>query len=97
MLEGPVEDRLIRETKKIGCECWKFTSPGRRGVPDRVVICPGKLLEWAEAKRPGGKPEPLQSFVHGILAALGWKVWIIDTYEEVDEFIKYLKSKLYGS
>ena len=94
MLEKPVEERLKTEVEKLGCQCWKFTSPGRRGVPDRIVICPERWIEWVEAKRPGGKPEPLQRIVHKILGLLGFKVWIIDTYQEVEDFVKYLKTKI---
>lgn len=94
MLESAVEDYLCSEVKKLGCECWKFTSPGRRGVPDRIIICPTRWLEFVETKKPKGKPEPLQRIVHKILALLGFEVWVLDTYEKVDRFIIYLKSKI---
>lgn len=93
MLEKQVENRLIQELKKLDCECWKFTSPGRRGVPDRLVICPGRWVEFVEAKQPGGKPKPIQRFVHRLLLQFGFRVWIIDTYEDVDEFVKHLKNR----
>lgn len=93
MLESAVETRLIREVKKLKCECWKFTSPGRRGVPDRIVICPERQLEFVETKKPGETPEPLQRIVHKILGLLGFTVWVIDSYEEVDGFVEYLKNR----
>lgn len=93
MIENAVEIRLKRETEGIGCYCWKFKSPGRRGMPDRLIICPGRWLEFVETKRPKGKPKPFQRLVHGMLEKMGFKVWIIDTYELVDEFIIYLKAR----
>lgn len=96
MIESAVELRLKREVEKLGCECWKFTSPGRRGVPDRVILIYPKITEWVETKRPKGTPEPLQIWQHKQIIKKGWeRVWIIDTYELVDEFIEYLKLK-YG-
>lgn len=94
MIEKPIESYLAKETTKLGCLCWKFTSPGRRGMPDRIIICPERWLEFVETKRPKGKPKPLQRFVHKLLAKMGFKVWVIDTHELVDEFIIYLKARL---
>jgi hypothetical protein len=34
--EKVIENYLCEEAKKIGGLCYKFTSPGRRGVPDRI-------------------------------------------------------------
>ena len=41
MLEKQIEQALLRRVKELGGMCEKFTSPGRRAVPDRIVTLPG--------------------------------------------------------
>ena len=38
MLEKQVEQKLVAAVKSKGGVCWKFTSPGTAGVPDRIDI-----------------------------------------------------------
>ena len=40
MLESKLEQKLIAHIKKLGGIAYKFTSPNRRGVPDRLCVCP---------------------------------------------------------
>ena len=40
---------------------------------------------FAEVKRPGGKPRPLQMKRHSELRNLGFEVYVIDSKEECDE------------
>lgn len=40
ILERDIEAKLVREVKRRGGLSYKFTSPGRAGVPDRIVIVP---------------------------------------------------------
>lgn len=59
-LEKSLEQKVVKYAKAQGCLCYKFTSPGNRGVPDRIIIGPtGKVL-FLELKAPGKKPTPLQ-------------------------------------
>ena len=58
--ESALEKKLVAYGKKLGLLCYKFTSPGHPGVPDRLFIRPeGKVL-FLEIKAPGKKPEALQ-------------------------------------
>lgn len=42
MLEKKIEERLrTRVEKVLGGIAFKFTSPNRRSVPDRLVLLPG--------------------------------------------------------
>ena len=50
--ERDVERYLIKECENRGWLCWKFVSPGRRGVPDRIVIRTGAVA-FVEVKRKG--------------------------------------------
>jgi Holliday junction resolvase len=59
MRESKVEEKICDHARKTGWQVYKFVSPGRRGVPDRMFICPGKVV-FMEIKAPGKKPTPLQ-------------------------------------
>lgn len=56
--EEVIERHLVNEVKKAGGIAYKFTSPGRRGVPDRIVLLPNGKIIFVECKAPGEKPRP---------------------------------------
>lgn len=73
----------------------KFTSPGRRGVPDRLVLRPvpeaarelvAQYVRFVELKRPGEKPRPEQVREHARLRALGFRVDVIDSKQQVKDY-----------
>lgn len=88
MEEQKIELYLKRQVELIGGKAYKFTSPGVRGVPDRIVILPGGKIFFIELKAPGKKLRPLQEAIHKQLKKLGCKVLTIDSKEMVDKFIK---------
>jgi len=51
--EGKVEKYLVDQIEKIGGTAYKFVSPGRVGVPDRIVCYKG-LVVFVEVKSPDG-------------------------------------------
>lgn len=77
--ESVIEKKLVAEVKKAGGIAWKFVSPGRRGVPDRIILLPGGRIIFVECKAPGKKPRPEQLRLHRKLNALGFKVFILDS------------------
>lgn len=89
MGEKILERRLREEVKKMGGKAMKFVSPGNNGVPDRVVLFPNGKCCFVEVKSTGKKPTPIQSVVHKEFRALGFHVWVIDTKEGLDLFLKY--------
>lgn len=50
--EDVIERHLVNEVKKAGGIAYKFTSPGRRGVPDRIVLLPNGKIIFVECKAP---------------------------------------------
>ncbi len=58
--ESSVEKEICDYARELGYDTMKFTSPGRRGVPDRALISPQGKVAFIEVKRPGGKLSPLQ-------------------------------------
>lgn len=84
MLEKTIEAHLVKRVKERGGIAYKFTSPQRRSVPDRLVLLPSGVVEFVELKAPGKKPTPMQQREHERLRALGFTVLVIDNKEEID-------------
>ncbi|HEJ0061783.1 TPA: VRR-NUC domain-containing protein [Proteus mirabilis] len=77
--EDEVERHLVNEVKKAGGIAYKFTSPGRKGVPDRIVLLPNGRIIFVECKAPSEKPRPDQLREHARLFALGFHVVVLDS------------------
>ncbi len=88
ILEKQIERKFKQKVEALGALAWKFTSPGRAGVPDRIVILPGGRVVFAEMKAPGQKLRPLQVATVAMIKRLGCHAWVIDSYEKIDEFIE---------
>ena len=86
ILEKEVEAALVRRVKAIGGLCEKFTSPGRRSVPDRIITMPNGQIIFVEVKRPGEKPTAAQLKDHERRRALGCDVRVIDSMEDARAF-----------
>lgn len=76
--EKAIEQQLIRAVKAAGGIAYKFVSPGRVGVPDRLVVLPGGRIMFVECKAPGQKARPSQRREHDRLRALGCEVIVLD-------------------
>lgn len=87
MREKQIEQKLVQEVRKSGGICPKFTSPGFAGMPDRLLLLPQGRFAFAELKAPGRKPGPLQAARHKLLAHLGFKVYVIDSVEQIEKTI----------
>lgn len=85
-LERDIEKLLVARVKALGGIAEKFTSPGRRSVPDRLVILPPGRVIFVELKSPGKKPTPAQLRDHERRRALGCDVRVIDNKEAIDAF-----------
>lgn len=85
-LERDVEQALVRRVKALGGLCEKFTSPGRRSVPDRIITMPGGRIVFVELKRPCAKPTEAQIRDHEKRRKLGCDVRVIDSMEDARAF-----------
>ena len=90
MIESQVEQYLVRSLSSIQGLAWKFTSPGKAGVPDRLVLFKGHAF-FVELKRPGGKPRALQKAIVKQIRHAGIKVYCISKKEQVDDLTNLLK------
>lgn len=88
MRESEVERYLKKQVEANGGKCWKWVSPGRIGVPDRIVIMPGGVIAFVELKAPGKKERASQVRVQKILRDLGCIVFSsVDSKEKVNLLI----------
>lgn len=87
ILEGDIERALVKRVEKeLGGICEKFTSPGRRSVPDRIISLPGGHIIFVELKAPGKTPSRLQQRDHERRRAMGFDVRVIDNLEDARAF-----------
>jgi len=86
-----------KDTEKYLCErveqvfggiAYKFTSPMRRGVPDRMCCIPGGFHFFVEVKSEGVAPNSGQIREIGRIRDMEHPVWVVDTKESVDHMIK---------
>lgn len=91
MRESKIEAALVKHVTALGGLCEKFTSPSKRGVPDRIVTLPEGVIIFVELKTKTGKVSKLQQRDHGKRKALGCDVRIIDSIEGVNAFPQQLK------
>ncbi|MBQ8977156.1 MAG: VRR-NUC domain-containing protein [Succinivibrionaceae bacterium] len=85
--EKQIEHALTLMVKARGGIAPKFVSPSFAGMPDRLVLLPGGVFAFAELKAPGMKPRALQLARHRLLKDLGFKVYVIDGIEQIEEVL----------
>lgn len=87
--ESKVEKEIREWAEATGWWVAKFTSPGKRAVPDRLFIRKGVHL-FGEIKRPGEIPTPQQALRHKEMRAHGAivRVWdnVNDAKSDLDFF-----------
>ncbi|MCR5844620.1 MAG: VRR-NUC domain-containing protein [Oscillospiraceae bacterium] len=87
MREKSIEQKLVKAGKAAGGICPKLVCPGFDGMPDRMVLLPHGRLGFVEVKAPGKKPRPLQTARHLLLMRLGFKVYVLDSPEQIGGII----------
>lgn len=88
MKESAIEARLVREVKKRGGLCYKFTSPGNPGVPDRIIILPGGRTVYAELKTEIGRLAKVQRWQIERMRELGADVRVLKGMDQVLAFLE---------
>ena len=80
MKESYIERESTDYATASGWLAYKFSSPARRGVPDRIYLKDGVVI-FVEYKAPGKKPTKLQEAVFAKIRAKGFQVYVIDDIE----------------
>lgn len=81
MLEKQIEAKVCDYAKSKGLLVYKFTSPARAAVPDRLFIRNGRVF-FVEFKRSGQKPTDAQHREHERLRQQNVNVFVIDNVED---------------
>ena len=92
MREKQIENKLATEAKKLGGIALKFVSPSFDGMPDRLVLKPDGHIAFVELKAPGKKPRPLQLARHQLLRSLGFRVYVIDSVEQIGGMLDEIRT-----
>ena len=74
MLEKQIEEKVCKYAKEKGLLHYKFSSPNRAAVPDRIFISTAGKVFFIEFKREGAKVTPAQEREH--LRLKGHYVWV---------------------
>jgi hypothetical protein len=86
MRESVIEKHLVSRVHRIGGDCYKFVSPGRVGVPDRIVVLPGGEVIWVELKTKWGLMSPIQKRAHERLQSLSQDVQVFRDTWQIDKY-----------
>lgn len=90
MKEKIVENHFVWAVERIGGKTYKFTSPRRKGVADRIACLPDGSTWFVELKTKGGRLSALQKMFMSDMALLNQNYACLWTTEQIDEFIKTL-------
>ena len=91
--ESDIEKYGGEAVKALDGDPYKFTSPARRSVPDRLNLLPipevhreivARYVRFVEYKGPGVAASESQLREHERLRAMGFRVVVIDSKEGVD-------------
>lgn len=86
MREADLERRLARGVTARGGMSVKI-APTVAGVPDRLVLWPGGVVQLVELKASGGRLRPIQQVWHERAAALGVTVLVLTGTAELDRWL----------
>lgn len=86
--EKLVERKLVELVKINNGMCIKLLCDQLMGLPDRMCLFPGHKIAFVELKTTGRKPRRIQAYMHKKLRALGFRVEVIDTVEDVISFVE---------
>lgn len=88
MLEKDLEARLRLGVKRNGGMLVKMVPAGVAGVPDRLVLWPGGVIELVELKTNSGRLRPIQRVWHDRAAMMGTVVVVLHGPTEVDAYLR---------
>ena len=92
MREYVIEDAFRDEVTRRGGLALKFTSQTMNGLPDRLVLLLGGKAAFVELKAPGRIMRPLQIKRKEQLEALGFPVFCVDRFEQIQPVLDAISS-----
>ena len=86
MREATLERRcgaFVRREGGWSLKLWPTVS----GLPDRLVLMPVGRVYFVEFKTLTGRVSPIQKRVHGLLARLGFPVFVVRTFGQFTDML----------
>jgi len=87
MKEKEIEKYFVWTVERMGGRAYKFTSPGRVGVADRIACLPDGSTWFVELKTKGGKLSALQKMFMSDMALLNQRYACLWTKEQIDGWV----------
>lgn len=87
MRESKLEAKLVEAVESLGGKCLKWTAPGMRGVPDRMVMFPGRHLMFVELKSETGRTRPWQTRFMKRLSDMGFAVRLVRNEDDLNGLV----------
>ncbi|NLC41156.1 MAG: VRR-NUC domain-containing protein [Clostridiaceae bacterium] len=87
-LEKEDERYLKTRVEERGGLCYKFVSPGNKGVPDRIVITPSGRVYFVEIKSSSGAPSKMQLWQIAELKRRNCDVRILQGRDQIKSFLE---------
>ena len=83
-------ERSLRNSVEVKLQGWclKLLSSHITGLPDRLCLFPGGRILFVELKTTDKKPRKIQLFMHRKIRALGFRVEVVDTSEQIERLIR---------
>ena len=85
--EKTIEAKLVNSISRLHGWAIKLLSTYIKGLPDRLVLMPNGKIYFVELKSQGKKPTPMQLHIHEKLRLMGFKVYVIDSLNALNDFI----------
>lgn len=85
-MERDVEHYFNWAVERMGGRSYKFVSPARRGVSDRIACLPDGSTWFVELKTKGGRLSPLQELFAAEMQRLNQNYACLWTIKQVDEW-----------
>ena len=85
--EAVIESYLHSTAQAQGWASYKWVSPGKVGVPDRIMIDPFGIVRFVEVKQLNGRLSPAQLVECRKLVAQGAEVYIVRSKKDADAFL----------
>lgn len=92
--ESKVESRVKWWAKELGGFSRKYTSPGKRGVPDQIAFLPHGVV-FVETKTPKGRLSKLQKKEIARIKALAIPVFVCDSENAVNSLFTVIQKEMY--
>ena len=86
--EAKVETYLRDQIAAIGGTAYKFSSPARRKVPDRICVMPTGLVMFVECKSADGELSKGQAKELQRLIDMSQPTFVVQSQADVDELVK---------